>query len=196
MIRIAMFLAALAMTACADDEKQPVDPLADVTDDAVVAEPESGAPVVVEESATGDSEASADDNVVAVDSDGEMGAGLKNLKIQESPETVAMPPVQASAIAKPGAKVGAKTAAAPAPIAAKFKTPNGANADGKHLWVFVDTLVVRGKPVKGASQVGTLPYGVMVPVLEAKDGFVKIGENQWVSRRFLTDRQSKFIPAH
>lgn len=161
---ICLFVGA-GLTACAGDEKKPVEPLAQVSDDAM----------------TNPAEAAQQDD------DLEMGAGLKNLKIQEGPEVIAAVPVA------PIAKVAPKAAQV---VAATFTTPTNVKNEGKHLWVFVDTLVVRGKPSKAASVVGTVPYGVMVPVLGDKDGFVKIGDNQWVSRRFLTDRQSKFIPAH
>jgi hypothetical protein len=191
MIRVALVIGAMAALAgCADDEKQPQDPMADVKDEGSEPSP-AGETVVVEESATGGSETIPDEPPVGDDyveatpesesavDNSQIGSGLMKLKLQKPVETIAAQP------------------AAPAKKAtSKFKAPKAAKGDGKALWVFVDKLVVRSKPSRGASQVGQVEYGAQVPVLEAKDGFVKIGEDQWVARRFLTDRQSKFIPAH
>ena len=63
---------------------------------------------------------------------------------------------------------------------------------GERLWTFVDHVVIRSSPSTSASAVGHLEYGTPVDNLGKENEWVKIGENQYIPSRALTDRKARF----
>lgn len=87
----------------------------------------------------------------------------------------------------PAAK-SAKTSKSPKPL----KTVSVKAGKGHFLWAWADDVNVRAAPSKSAAKVGKLNYGDQVSVYGQANGFVKIGDSQFVARRYLTDRKSRW----
>ena len=61
--------------------------------------------------------------------------------------------------------------------------------DPESLWVAAKHAAVHAGPSTKAETVGSLLQGDRIDVLERKGEFVRIGDDQWVSAKSLTDRE-------
>jgi len=62
----------------------------------------------------------------------------------------------------------------------------------KKLWVFVDRAAIKAAPNASAKVIGTLDYGQPIMTIGEHAGWVKLGEGQYIQRKYLTDRKSHF----